>query len=191
MRLSRISVLGLFVSLLVVLPQAAAQAASGSPGRMMTSADVPSVLGSPSPGKSIFVTLPARGGIELCDALVGGWRVQVPGPPTMTQAIVPTSATSNSAVSELAYVFPSTTTAERAYARLVTAVRKCKAVASGSQPGGGKVTTTITTGSFPGITAHPQVWVNHRDDYAGSKSSKRSEDVGLSVFTPPLTKCVR
>lgn len=183
MRLRHLLTLGLLVGLLVALPEAVAQAASVWPGRMMTSADVPTVLGSPRPDSSVLVTLPARGGIELCDALVGGWRVQVPGPPAMTQVIVPTSATSTSAVSELAYVFPSTTEAERAYARLVTAFRKCNAVASGSQPGGGKVTTTITTGSFPGITAHPQVWVNHRDVYTGSKSSKQSEDVGLSVFT--------
>lgn len=183
MRMHRVGTIGVLVGLFVALPQGAAQAATVHPSRLLTSADVPAALGSPVPGASVVVTLPSRGGIELCDTLLGRWQVQIAGPSTFTQVIIPTNAAATSTVSELVYVFPSTAEAERAYAHLVSSAKKCNHVASGTQQGVGRVTTTVTTGSFPGITAHPQVWVNHRDVYSEAKPGRKSEDVGLSVFT--------
>ena len=183
MRLRRLAVLAFSACLLAILPQASAAAANVSPGRLLTSADIPAALGTPIAGKSVAVTLPAHGRLELCDTLLGSWQVQIAGPATFTQVTIPTKARSFAAVSELAYVFPTTAAAERAYGQLAKAVTRCDRVASGSQPGGGKVTTKITNGSFPGVTAHPQVWVSHRDTYTGKKASDNTEDGNLSVFT--------
>ena len=170
----RIHIVGPLALLLAIsLPASAAHAADGGVGPMLTLADVPSALGAVPPGVDpVMFTLPTRG-LELCDAALGSWQVQVAGPAKATEVIVPLSSSGTSGISELAYVYPSEADAKRAWSTVRSAAKACDRTEKKSQPDVGAVTSTVTTGYFPGVTAYPDLWINHRDVYAGAAGRSR------------------
>ncbi|NQW72768.1 MAG: hypothetical protein HQ453_08550 [Actinobacteria bacterium] len=180
----RITAVAPFALLLVTaLTAPAALAADGDIGPMLTLADAPSALGAVPTGVSpVTFTLPARG-LELCDTALGSWQVQVAGPATATEVLIPTSSSGTSGISELAYVYPSEADAQKAWNNVRSAAKACDRTEKRSQPDVGAVTSTVTTGYFPGVTAYPDLWINHRDVYAGAAGRSRGTIARFSVFS--------
>ena len=180
----RISTVAPFALVLVfALPAPAAHAADSGVGQMLTLDDVPSVVGTVPPGVApVNFTVPARG-LELCDTALGSWQVQVAGPAKVSEVVIPTSSSGTSGLSELAYVYPSEADAQKAWINLRSAAKACNRTEKKSQPDVGAVTSTVTTGYFPGVTAYPDLWINHRDVYSGAAGRRQGTIVRFSVFS--------
>lgn len=150
---------------------------------MLTVADIPASIGTVAVGTNpVTFTAPANG-LELCDTALGSWQVQIAGPATFTEVLIPLSGAGISGVSELSYVYPSIADAEKAWANLRTAAKRCDRTETKSQSDIGKVTSTVTTGYFPGVTAYPDLWINHRDVFSGAQGRSKGTDVRFSVFS--------
>lgn len=164
----------LAAAMLAAFPSAAAADES----KMLRPADVPYSAGEAEGSAMVATELPAVGGLQLCDATLGTRNVTIAGPKTFHEVIIPAGA--GGIVSQLAYEFPSSAEAKKAWASAKKAARKCAGTFSEKQSGLGKVTTQLTNGTAEAANG---VWIKHSDTFGNAKSAGRSKDVRYSVFT--------
>lgn len=179
-RRSQVLVAALFSTLVatasLTVGSSAAQAADES--KMLRPGDMPYSSGGAEGPAHFIADVPAVAGLQLCDATLGARNVSISGPQTYSQVMIKAGA--GGVVSEIAYEFPSTAAARKAWGQARKASRQCSGTFVGKQTGLGKVRTTLTTGD-----AEPAggFWVNHSDAFSSAKTAGRAHDVRFSVFT--------
>ncbi|MFM8894358.1 MAG: hypothetical protein ACKOE2_03025 [Actinomycetales bacterium] len=146
--------------------------------KMLKPADVPYSAGDAEGSAMKATELPAVGGLQLCDATLGTRNVTIAGPKTFHEVIIPAGA--GGVVSQLAYEFPSSAGAKKAWANAKKAAKKCAGTFGAKQTGLGKVTTRLTNGVADAANG---IWIKHSDTFGNAKSAGRSKDVRYSVFT--------